>query len=106
MSGGYFNYGFAAVEEYVGKMEDIELDSLIADVGKLLHDLEWYKSGDTSEDDYRESVNAFKRKWLEGKPDARMMEIFRKRIRELGNGITAMLDWYTHDMEDIIKPEE
>ena len=65
MSGGSFNYLYSMVEyTYVRHMEDEELDSLMADLCELLHDLEWYVSGDIDEEDYRESVREFKTKWL------------------------------------------
>lgn len=65
MSGGAFDYMYNRVEEtYCGQMEDIELNNMMDDLVWLLRSLEWYKSGDTSEDDYREDVNHFKYKWF------------------------------------------
>ena len=64
LSGGYFNYNYGYLNEYEGEMEDTELNELLLDFRDLLHDLEWYKSGDTSEEDYRTSVKSFKDKWI------------------------------------------
>lgn len=65
MSGGSFNYMYARIkEEYSGEMEDLEMEELLTDFCKVLHDLEWYRSGDYGEEDYRRVVADFKKKWL------------------------------------------
>ena len=67
MSGGAFDYMYGRIEEtYVGEMQDADLNEMMADLCELLHDLEWYESGDTTEETYRKSVKAFKQKWLRG----------------------------------------
>lgn len=45
-------------------LEDRQLSELCWDMFCLLHSLDWYKSGDTCEDTYREDIKRFKRKWL------------------------------------------
>lgn len=70
MSGGSFNYQYSTIEyEYVGKMQDVILNELMKDLVKVLHDLEWWQSGDTSEEDYRETVNDFKEKYFKNYND-------------------------------------
>ena len=65
MSGGSFDYECYRVEEYYcGRMGDVELNEMIEDFAKVLHDLEWWHSGDIGEEDYRETVNNFKKKWF------------------------------------------
>lgn len=65
MSGGSMNYICYEVKEYaVGMMEDAELDDLMNDVSTLLHDCEWWHSGDTCEETYRKSIARFKAKWF------------------------------------------
>lgn len=65
MSGGSFNYMYARIEEeYSGEMEDLEMELLLKDFCSVLHDLEWYRSGDYGEEDYRRAVADFKKKWL------------------------------------------
>ena len=65
MSGGSFDYMCYQIEEkYCGFMEDKELNEMMKDIVNLLHDLEWYTSGDTSQDDYKNSVKKFKDKWF------------------------------------------
>lgn len=68
MSGGSFDYLFYRVEDsYVGNMNDIDLNEMMKDLIKVLHDLEWYESGDIGEETYKETVNAFKGKWFNKK---------------------------------------
>lgn len=67
MSGGSFNYKYNDIQEtYKGELHDEELEEMLKDFCKVLHDLEWWKSWDYAEDSYRKSVNVFKEKWLHG----------------------------------------
>lgn len=67
MSGGSHDYLYSRMEGlYVGDMQDAELNELMADICELCHDLEWWQSGDYSEDAYRMTAAAFKKKWLYG----------------------------------------
>ena len=63
-------------------MEDRQLSELVFDVLCLIYSADWYKSGDTCEDIYREDVKFFKEKWLKVNPDTVEDEI-RKSIQEL-----------------------
>lgn len=65
MSGGSFNYFYSRMLDEVGEsMHDTEMNAMINDLSKVLHDLEWWQSADMSERDYRESVRRFKNKWF------------------------------------------
>lgn len=65
MSGGSYNYMYCRIEdEYVGRMFDRQLDEMMEDLVKVLHDLEWWRSSDTGEDTYRMAVTEFKKKWF------------------------------------------
>lgn len=65
MSGGSYNYMYCRIEdEYVGRMFDSQLDNMMKDLVKVLHDLEWWESCDYSEDTYRKTVTEFKKKWF------------------------------------------
>lgn len=64
MSGGSFNYSYTNLGEYFGRMEDEQLNGMLKDLQKVLHDVEWYTSGDISEKSYRETVTEFKKKWF------------------------------------------
>lgn len=87
MSGGSHNYVYYRIEEdLVGEMKDYELNDLMKDISLLAHDLEWADSGDTSDEDYFESVQKFKEKWFKGSRDERLAsyidEIFSKAKEE------------------------
>lgn len=65
MSGGSYDYKSYVIEEYyVGRMYDLELNEMLKDLVKVLHDVEWWQSGDISEESYRETVTKFKKKWF------------------------------------------
>ena len=65
MSGGSYCYMFNRIEEeYVGRMFDSQLNSMMKDLVEVLHDLEWWQSSDTGEDTYRRAVTEFKKKWF------------------------------------------
>lgn len=72
MSGGSYNYFYNTLsEECEGAMYDEEMNNLIKDLCKVLHDLEWWQSCDISEEDYRKTVTEFKEKWFQySKADA------------------------------------
>lgn len=65
MSGGSYSYMCYRIEdEYVGRMFDDQLDEMMKDLCKVLHDLEWWSSSDFDEDSYRKTVTEFKKKWF------------------------------------------
>lgn len=65
MSGGSYSYMCYRIEdEYVGRMFDDQLDEMMKDLCKVLHDLEWWRSSDFDEDSYRKTVTEFKKKWF------------------------------------------
>lgn len=65
MSGGSYDYKYYILDDYyVGRMYDQELNEMIKDLVEVLHDVEWWQSCDISEEDYRETVNKFKKKWF------------------------------------------
>lgn len=65
MSGGSYSYIYNRVdEECVNRMYDSQLNEMMKDLVEVLHDLEWWKSCDCSEETYRESVKKFKKKWF------------------------------------------
>lgn len=67
MSGGSYDYVcYKLSNECEGRMYDAEMNDLVKDLSEVLHDLEWWQSGDYSEEQYRETVSKFKKKWFEG----------------------------------------
>lgn len=72
MSGGHFDYADShAKSEIFGwddkprnVFEDREISELIWDVFDLIHDFDWYASGDTCKETYLKAKADFKKKWL------------------------------------------
>lgn len=72
MSGGRFDYMdsnlrdeiFGWTDKWHNVFEDREISELVWDILILIHDYDWYVSGDTSKDDYLKAKAEFKRKWL------------------------------------------
>lgn len=65
MSGGSYNHSYPVIDyEYVGEMHDVIMNKMMADLVCVLHDLEWWQSGDYSEEDYRKTVEEFKQKYF------------------------------------------
>ena len=75
MSGGYFDYNdkrlkndmFGYEHEYKNPLEDREISNLVYDVLTLLHVFDYYKSGDTGEENYLIEKDKFRNKWLRNK---------------------------------------
>lgn len=75
MSGGSYNYIYSRLEEECSnRMYDAEMNDMINDLCVVLHDLEWWQSYDTSEEEYRKSLSAFKKKWFNGNREERLKE--------------------------------
>ena len=66
MSGGSYDYIYSRLlSQCDGCMYDEEMNDMIRDLAEVLHDLEWWKSGDISEWVYRQTLAKFKEKWFE-----------------------------------------
>ena len=82
MSGGRFNYMESTLKGEIfgwsdkprNVFEDREISELVWDVLDLIHDYDWYDSGDTCEETYLKAKAAFKAKWF-GDRDARIKQI-------------------------------
>lgn len=72
MSGGRFEYLdmtlkdaiFPTYDKRINVFEDREITELVFDVLDLIHDFDWYASGDTCKETYLKKKAAFKKKWL------------------------------------------
>ena len=92
-SGGSHNYICYQIDEYlVGKMKDIELNDLIKDISKLAHDLEWADSGDMEDEDYFESVKAFKEKWFKKNRGERLKNYIDEEITKTKEELTRLIN--------------
>lgn len=92
MSGGSYNYIYSRLEdECVGEMHDAEMDEMIKDLCKVLHDLEWWTSCDICEEDYRKTLAEFKAKWFKGDRTTRLKGYIDKQIGVARRELYAML---------------
>jgi hypothetical protein len=72
MSGGHFEYLDSRLKDeifgYEDKVknvfEDREISELVFDVLDLIHEFDWYYSGDTDKETYLKAKTEFKKKWL------------------------------------------
>ena len=91
MSGGYFDYKdrdlkteiFGWDKEHANVFEDREITKLVLDVLNLIHEFDWYKSGDTDEKYYLRAKKTFKEKWLESPVEVRAKKIIDEAIEEV-----------------------
>ena len=93
MSGGAFDYLCFKIEEtYEGRMEDPVLDLLLMDFVKVLHDLEWYNSGDYGPETYQRTVNWFKSKWI-GQPAPILRDVVEQEIQNMRKRLLTAVAW-------------
>jgi hypothetical protein len=86
MSGGSFNYIYGYMkDELCGYMEDDIMNEIIKDIVEIVHDLEWWKSSDIAEEDYRKTVKKFKEKWLRpsSEREEAMKQIIKKSLEKM-----------------------
>lgn len=83
MSGGIFEYADSRLKDEIfgwsdtpiNVFEDKEISELVWDVLDLIHDYDWYASGDTCKETYLKAKTKFKKKWFDCKRDARLRKI-------------------------------
>ena len=91
MSGGRFNYMDSSLKDEIfgwtekprNVFEDKEISQLVWDVFDLIHDFDWYASGDTGEKDWLKAKKAFKKKWFNTLPEERTKNIVDESVEEL-----------------------
>ena len=72
MSGGRFDYIDSRLKNEIfgwtgtlgNVFEDREISELVWDVLDLIHDYDWYASGDTCKETYLKAKAEFKKKWM------------------------------------------
>lgn len=76
MSGGRFEYADSRLKSEIfgyfadkpgNVFEDREISELVWDVLELIHDFDWYASGDTCKETYLKKKAEFKKKWLDNR---------------------------------------
>lgn len=92
MSGGSYNYSYSTVEdEYINRMHDVELNDLISDLVPILKAVEWWQSGDHSEEYYREIVSEFKKKWFKQTRAKRLEKLIAEECDKLKDELIKTL---------------
>lgn len=89
MSGGKFDYKdmclkdeiFRWSDKPVNVFEDREISEIVWDIFDLIHEYDWYASGDTEEETYLKKKKEFKDKWLRP-PAERVQDIIDKVLDE------------------------
>lgn len=93
MSGGaLFDYSYPNFDGARGKWSDEELNELyddlfcngrfaVRDYGGLAQSLDFWLSGDTDEEDYRDAVTRFKQKWMHRTPRNRV-EFYQRKLQD------------------------
>lgn len=91
-SGGSYDYISDKLDMYCSNnMHDIELDDLIKDLIPLLHELEWWQSGDTREENYRAEVKKFKEKWFGTERVDRLKGYIDENIEKTKNTLYGLI---------------
>ena len=91
MSGGHFGWNYMP-EDLDGEWRDEEINELFNDLmcggdfsvrgyGGLFQSLDFWLSGDTDEESYREAVSQFKTKWMPRTPMNRV-EFYQQKLQD------------------------
>ena len=88
MSGGSMDYLCYKIENQLSYVDDLEVKDLMTDLAELMHDLEWWQSGDYSRDSYEETLSKFKAKWFGDNRNERLKEYINTSL----DGIKAEID--------------
>lgn len=92
MSGGSYNYIYCSLsEECEGRMYDAEMNDMISDLCSLLRALEWWQSGDSSEESYRLTLSEFKKKWFESDREERLRGYIDNQISVVRSELYSLI---------------
>lgn len=101
MSGGSYDYICYKLEEQCeNNMHDAEMNDLIKDLCKVLHDLEWWDSGDISEEAYRKTLLAFKKKWFKDDRAERLKGYIDEQIGVVKSQLYSLIGEPLAESED------
>ena len=106
MSGGYWDYKNNSLMDEIfsgcpkdarharsrNPMKDPEISELVYDVFTLLHDADYYFSGDIDGDDYQNSIDEFKKKWFKPTGRERLRRNIDLEIEEARHRLYQMYD--------------
>lgn len=91
MSSSTYKYIFNCFEDASEMVYDIEIKDLIRDLSKLLRSEEWYKSGETTESDYKEDLSSFKTKWFKSDRNERLRIYVDDTLRKVKEDMYGLI---------------
>lgn len=91
MSGGCYDYFYIKLLDFEDEMQDREMNDLVLDLAEVFYDLEWWQSGDSTEENYREQVKIFKDKWLHQSAESRIANYIDEELEETRKRLHNML---------------
>lgn len=127
MSGGYFNSGYGGdvngiADELNGQWRDEEINAMFFDIfgggwdgyrtpftnrerkcefgprgGGLFESLDFWLSGDTSEEDYRDDLRRFKQKWMSKRTPRNRVEFYQRQFEEYA---TELMETMKNELAD------
>lgn len=81
-------------------LEDFEISELVYDVFCVLHSYDWYASGDTGEETYRNDVAYFKKKWFGKTAKERVKKLTDNAIERFAHEIRVAMGVETTDADN------
>lgn len=91
MSGGYLDYICFKLEGITDRIDDREIKYLVKDLADLLHDYEWWQSGDYGRDSYDKKLKEFKAKWFGDNRNERLKDYLNTALDEVKAEINKLL---------------
>ena len=91
MSGGYLDYICFKLEDITDRIDDREIKELTKDLADLLHDYEWWQSGDYGSDSYDKKLKEFKAKWFGDNRNDRLKDYLSTALDEVKAEINKLL---------------
>jgi len=92
MSGGSYDYIYSRLQDECSeRMYDAEMNDLVSDLVKVLHDLEWWQSGDICEKTYRNTLKNFKKKWFGSERQERLKGYIDNQISVVRNELYKLI---------------
>lgn len=91
MSGGYLDYICYELNDIADRIDDREIKDLVKDLADLLHDYEWWQSGDYGSETYYETRNKFKAKWFGDNRNERLKDYLNTALDEVKAEINKLL---------------
>ena len=91
MSGGSMNYVYARISEAAYYVNDKEIKELLKDLSELMHDLEWFESGDYGKDTYLRSLAEFKKKWFKDDRTERLKSYIDESLKDVKEELYALI---------------